>query len=103
MGKFFIINCPSGFSLVWSLAKRFLDAVTVEKIIVLGKDYQSVLREWIDQESLPREFGGVCECEGGCMFSDAGPWNEASDMEVALEKMNNGVENGDFHSEKRGP
>src|SRR5579859_6138922 len=71
-----MINSPRGFSTVWAVIKRFLDPVTVEKISILGKDYQSTLLSQIPKENLPRRFGGDCECPGGCEMSDAGPWQE---------------------------
>lgn len=71
-----MINSPRGFSTVWAVIKRFLDPVTVEKISILGKDYQSTLLALIPVENLPKRFGGQCECPGGCELSDAGPWQE---------------------------
>ncbi|KXN90557.1 Sec14 cytosolic factor [Leucoagaricus sp. SymC.cos] len=75
MGKFYIINAPWAFSAVWSVIKPWLDEVTVRKINILGGSYQEELLKQIGKENLPREFGGSCECEGGCSMSDAGPWN----------------------------
>ncbi|TFY51264.1 hypothetical protein EVJ58_g10659 [Rhodofomes roseus] len=75
MGKFFIINAPWAFSAVWSIIKPWLDEVTVSKIDILGKDYKAKLLEQIPAQNLPKEFGGKCECPGGCSLSDAGPWN----------------------------
>ncbi|KAH9927860.1 CRAL-TRIO domain-containing protein [Amylocystis lapponica] len=75
MGKFYIINAPWAFSTVWTLIKPWLDEVTVSKIDILGSSYKDKLLAQIPPESLPKEFGGVCECPGGCSLSDAGPWN----------------------------
>lgn len=76
LGKLYIINAPWGFSSVFAVVKRFLDPVTVEKIHVLGSGYQSQLLEQVPKENLPKRFGGSCECEGSCMLSDAGPWQD---------------------------
>ena len=72
-----MINSPRGFSTVWQVIKRFLDPTTVEKISILKKDYLPVLLEMIPAENLPKRFGGLCECPGGCELSDAGPWQES--------------------------
>ncbi|KAL2854346.1 CRAL-TRIO domain-containing protein [Aspergillus pseudoustus] len=77
LGKLYLINAPWGFSTVFSVVKGFLDPVTVEKIHVLGSGYQSELLKQVPAENLPKEFGGSCQCEGGCEYSDAGPWQEA--------------------------
>lgn len=74
MGKFFIINAPWTFSAVWAIIKPWLDEVTVKKINILGGTYREELLKHIPAESLPKQFGGLCECVGGCDMSDAGPW-----------------------------
>lgn len=76
LGKLYLINAPWGFSTVWSVVKGWLDPVTVQKIHILGSGYKSEILKQISPESLPVEFGGVCECPGGCEFTDAGPWHE---------------------------
>lgn len=75
MGKFYIINAPWAFSAVWSMIKPWLDEVTVSKIDILGTSYKDKLLAQIPAENLPQEFGGSCNCPGGCSLSDAGPWN----------------------------
>ncbi|KAH9916783.1 CRAL-TRIO domain-containing protein [Fomitopsis serialis] len=75
MGKFYIINAPWAFSAVWSIIKPWLDEVTVSKIDILGRDYKTKLLDQIPAENLPKDFGGTCQCAGGCSLSDAGPWN----------------------------
>ncbi|KAK5661742.1 hypothetical protein OQA88_9843 [Cercophora sp. LCS_1] len=76
LGRLYIINAPWGFSSVWNVVKAWLDPVTVEKIHVLGGGYQSDLLKQVPAENLPKEFGGSCQCEGGCELSDMGPWRE---------------------------
>ena len=73
LGKLYVINAPWGFSGVFSVIKRFLDPVTVAKIHVLGSNYQKELLAQVPKENLPIEFGGECQCEGGCQLSDEGP------------------------------
>jgi hypothetical protein len=77
MGRFYFVNAPRGFSIVWSVVKLWLDPVTVSKIEVLGSDYKATLLEQIPAENLPKAFGGTCSCAGGCSLSDAGPWSES--------------------------
>ncbi|KIN00864.1 hypothetical protein OIDMADRAFT_145023 [Oidiodendron maius Zn] len=76
LGRLYLINAPWGFSTVFSVVKGWLDPITVEKIHVLGANYHKDLLEHIPQENLPEIFGGTCQCEGGCEFSDEGPWRD---------------------------
>jgi hypothetical protein len=73
LGKTYVINAPWIFPKAWNLIKSFIDPVTVAKVMVLGHDYQKHLQERFNPESLPKEYGGTCECEGGCVhvYSDA--------------------------------
>ncbi|KKY20177.1 putative phosphatidylinositol-phosphatidylcholine transfer protein [Diplodia seriata] len=76
LGKLYIINAPWGFSGIFSVIKRFLDPVTVNKIHVLGSGYEKELTAQVPKENLPKQFGGTCECQGGCELSDMGPWQD---------------------------
>jgi len=76
MGKFYIINSPWAFSAVWAIIKPWLDEVTVSKIDILGSSYKDKLLAQIPAENLPKEFGGLCVCAGGCSLSDLGPWKD---------------------------
>jgi len=81
MGKFYIINAPWAFAAVWAVIKPWLDEVTVNKINILkSSEYQAKLLSQIDKENLPVEFGGSCQCPGGCALSDAGPWKSHKDL-----------------------
>lgn len=76
LGKLYLINAPWGFSSVFNVVKGFLDPVTVNKIHVLGSGYKKELLEQVPPENLPVQFGGTCQCEGGCELSDMGPWHD---------------------------
>ncbi|KAG0240321.1 hypothetical protein BGW41_007034 [Actinomortierella wolfii] len=72
LGKLFIVNSPFVFVKVFSMIKKWLDPGVIEKIHILGKNYQSVLLEHIDAENLPSFLGGTCTCDhmpGGCVPS----------------------------------
>jgi len=77
MGAFYIINAPWAFTAIWAAIKPWLDEVTVKKVHILGgpSAYKPELLSQIDKECLPKEFGGECQCVGGCSLSDVGPWN----------------------------
>ncbi|XP_020100074.1 phosphatidylinositol/phosphatidylcholine transfer protein SFH12-like [Ananas comosus] len=74
--RMFIINAGQGFRLLWNTVKTFLDPKTTAKIHVLSNKYQSKLLEVIDASELPEFLGGTCNCEGGCLRSDKGPWKD---------------------------
>ncbi|KAF2660640.1 hypothetical protein K491DRAFT_774555 [Lophiostoma macrostomum CBS 122681] len=76
LGKLYVINAPWGFSSVFGFVKRFLDPVTVSKIHILGSGYEKELLAQVPAENLPKQFGGKCDCPGGCALSDAGPWQD---------------------------
>ncbi|KAL4343451.1 phosphatidylinositol/phosphatidylcholine transfer protein SFH12 isoform X1 [Arachis hypogaea] len=82
LSQMYIINAGSGFRMLWSTVKSFLDPKTTSKIHVLGNKYQSKLLEVIDASELPEFLGGTCTCadHGGCMHSDKGPWKDADIM-----------------------
>ncbi|XP_076889992.1 phosphatidylinositol/phosphatidylcholine transfer protein SFH12-like [Bidens hawaiensis] len=82
--RMYIINAGSGFRLLWSTVKSFLDPKTTVKIHVLGTKYQNQLLEMIDASQLPTFLGGTCTCadKGGCLRSDKGPWQDPEIMKM---------------------
>jgi CRAL/TRIO domain len=76
LGRLYLINAPWGFSGAFNFVKSFLDPVTVQKIHILGASYHAELLAQVPKENLPNQFGGDCECAGGCALSDAGPWQD---------------------------
>ncbi|RYP81766.1 hypothetical protein DL770_005823 [Monosporascus sp. CRB-9-2] len=76
MGRMYMINAGRFISALFSWAKSFLDPVTQEKIHVISGDGKAELLAQIPAENLPKEFGGTCECPGGCALSNAGPWQD---------------------------
>ncbi|CAK5277695.1 unnamed protein product [Mycena citricolor] len=86
MGSFYIINAPWAFTAVWAAIKPWLDEVTVQKVHIVGGPsvYRPILLSHIDKHHLPKEFGGECECEGGCSLSDVGPWNPTGGKSTLL-------------------
>ncbi|KAJ9147039.1 hypothetical protein P3X46_029244 [Hevea brasiliensis] len=95
LNRMFIINAGSGFRMLWSTIKSFLDPKTTAKIHVLGNKYQSKLLEIIDASELPEFLGGNCTCadQGGCMRSDKGPWKDPEILKM--------VQNGDHKCTKK--
>lgn len=81
LGQMWLINTSFMFSAVWAIVKGFIDEKTRNKFNLEKSDYSAKLLEIIEADNLPAFLGGNCTCphvEGGCLFSDAGPW-ESSD------------------------
>ncbi|KAJ3270475.1 cytosolic factor, phosphatidylinositol/phosphatidylcholine transfer protein [Terramyces sp. JEL0728] len=76
LGKMVIINAPYIFTVIFSILKMVIDPRTMGKIEILGSNYKEVLLQHVDAHNLPVEYGGTCQCEGGC--GDIGPWNDGS-------------------------
>lgn len=59
-----LINCPSIFSMGWKLFTPMLSDLILNKVRILGTDYQDALLEQIDADQLPRELGGCRPADG---------------------------------------
>lgn len=62
LGTLVLINAPSMLSFAWRVIQGFLDSVTKEKIKILSSDpeeWQPVLRHYIDNDQIPRQYGGT--------------------------------------------
>ena len=76
LGCMMIVNAPYVFTFVWKVVSLWFDERTLNKIFILGTDYQSRLHEMVDLDALPIKYGGTCDCAefGGCHVSDEGVW-----------------------------
>jgi hypothetical protein len=93
LGTMFLLNTGFFFKAVWALVKGFIDPKTAGKIQMLGSSYQNELYKWADPENLPTLVGGTCTCsniEGGCLYSDIGPWNPNGGIQVGDKNTNKG-------------
>ena len=87
----YVLNAGFAFRTFYSAVKMFLDVKTRGKIKVFGENYKEGLLYRIDADSLPAFFGGSCQCPGGCLFSNAGPWQKDEDkVEINDEKIKRG-------------
>ena len=87
IANIYVINAGFAFRTFYSAVKIFFDAKTKERIKVFGEDYQEGLLERIDKDCLPSFYGGSCECPGGCLFSNAGPWKKEEKEEELSEDI----------------
>ena len=76
MGNLFITNAPMLFSGIWAIVKGFLDEKTRSKIKILGSNYLQTLEQFVDRADIPTFLGGDCDCPGGCLDVNKGPWND---------------------------
>jgi len=78
LGKMFVINAPMLFSIVWAIAKNFVDIKTQKKISILGSKYKKQLAKMIDIDVLPDFLGGKVKIDfesGEWEKINIGPWN----------------------------
>lgn len=80
--RMFIVNAPKVFSVAWSFVKPMLDVKTLDKIQIYGADYYPALVQLMDEAVIPSFLGGRCNCPGGCLNSELGPWQDRRIMEV---------------------
>ncbi len=72
-----VVNAPYVFGwVIWPVVKAFLDPVTLTKIHIESGNGKDFLLQHIAAEDLPKEYGGLCECKGGC--------DKNSEMEKSL-------------------
>jgi hypothetical protein len=92
----FIINPPAWFNLIWKLVSPLVNPKTRERIHVLRgqKDITKALLEFVAPENLPKEYGGECQCEGGCFTHSP----EETDIREWTEFVN-----ANYHGDVRDP
>jgi hypothetical protein len=89
LGAMFVVNVPSFFSILYSVAKPLIPPDTKKKIhVVTSKHTNEELLKYIDADQLPNFLGGDCICDltsktddKGCLCSDRGPWKFADSDE----------------------
>jgi hypothetical protein len=75
LSKCYVLNTPMFFEGFWeSEIKPHLSQKTCSKIVVTGESSHKELQERVDAAELPKIYGGACECEATCVYSDRGPW-----------------------------
>jgi hypothetical protein len=66
LDKILVINVPASFSMVWAIAAPLLDRNVRERISIYRADYHAALFDLIDPTNVPTQYGGTCQCAGGC-------------------------------------
>jgi len=68
-GTVYYVNAPWIFTSLWTLIKPWIKPTTLEKVAILGHDYQAELLKAVDAKYLPKNLGGECTCsdKGGCI------------------------------------
>ena len=94
LGQMFLLNTGWLFKALWAIVKTFMDPKTAGKIHMLGGSYINELVKYIDEQNIPECINGKCKCEnieGGCLYSDIGPWNPNGGIQVRNINTNKGM------------
>jgi hypothetical protein len=79
----FVVNTPMFFESHFDAEiKCHLSPETVQKISITGTPNTQELLDLFDPNELPKLYGGACECEATCVYSDRGLW---ADMENKID------------------
>ena len=77
LDKCYILNTPIFFQDYWEHEIRpKISARTASKVILTGESKHQELLERVEHAKLPSLYGGQCNCEATCVYSDKGPWSE---------------------------
>ena len=77
LDRCFILNSPMFFEGFWEAEiKPHLNAKTLTKVVITGASTHKDLQDKFDADNLPKIYGGNCDCEAMCVYSDKGPWND---------------------------
>ena len=69
-GKVYLCKPSSTFRFVYALVAPLASTKTLDNVFILDsvEEMRAKISEEIDLKYVPKEFGGDCECEGGCWF-----------------------------------
>jgi hypothetical protein len=54
-----IVNAQWVIKVVWSVAKKLVDPLTIKKFVICGDDFTKDLQKLIDPNSLEQKYGGT--------------------------------------------
>ena len=52
----------------------------MNKVFISSSGTSDELQEDIDDEELPAIYGGSCECQATCIYSEKGPWSDCENL-----------------------
>ena len=55
----YIVNTPAAVYLPWQLVKKFMDEVTIKKIVFYKEQVPTALFEHTNREQVEKQFGGT--------------------------------------------
>ena len=99
----FIVNAPSIFSWVWKLIKPMVNEATQEKVHILKKSELPSIRNYVDEDALPVEYGGTL------MFGDgefeSSRFHHPMEMELAhyVDELNDSIDKARRGEVTKGP
>jgi len=102
LGRMMLINAPGVLSFAWRIIQTFLDDVQKAKIMIMGKEaeWQPVLFEAIDQDQIPKMYGGFAEDPSpASAFASMDPPREAGEEGQGEEEWEGGGEEDQFEEE----
>ena len=69
-GKVYLCKPSPTFRFVYALVAPLASAKTLDNVFILDsvEEMRAKISEEIDLKHVPKEFGGDCECPGGCWF-----------------------------------
>ena len=75
--KIYILNAPMFFEGIWDdELSQTIEQGTRCKIELSSSNTHDDLLEEVDSYDLPSLYGGQCQCEATCVYSEKGPWTE---------------------------